>query len=482
MRSRVFSRRCYAQLNARMRYAISPMRRLRLVFLQLVWIGATLSGCAALPDVRDLRTSLYPGDIPTIEGSQGRLSEKRAGSLFSQRLENIKPDLQTLAALEEAATRSPLIKGNKVTLLFDGPRTMAAMMAAIAGAKSHINLETYIFDQDDLGMQFADLLIARQRAGVQVNIIYDSVGTLGTPPEFFEKLRAAGIGLTEFNPVNPLKRFGSWRVNNRDHRKILVIDGRIGFSGGINIADDYSRSSLFRSRKKSHSDPGWRDTHVQIEGPAVAALQYLFLDAWHSQNMRKLPDRDFFPQLTEVGDKIVRVVASKPDSDFEIYKAYVLAIQEARKTIHLTAAYFVPDAQIIESLIQAARRGVSVKLVVPGVSDVGLVMYAGRSTYDELLEAGVKIYQFQTSVLHAKTAVIDGVWSTVGSANIDVRSFLHNHEINIVVLGAEFGNRMEAAFQEDIKNSIEITLDAWRTRPFLERIKEWAARSMEYWL
>jgi cardiolipin synthase len=465
-----------------MRHPALPLDRLLSALLQIAVICALLSGCASLPDVRDLSASLYPRAGPEIQDGQGKLPQQRAISVLSQRLKNSAIDLKALAALEEAATRSPLIKGNKVTLLFDGPKTIAAMMAAISNAKSHVNLETYIFAQDELGMKFADLLIAKQRAGVQVNIIYDSVGTLGTPVEFFEKMREAGISLTEFNPANPLKRFGLWRVNNRDHRKILVVDGRIGFAGGINIADDYAKSSPFRSRKKSDSEMGWRDTHVQIEGPAVASLQWLFLDAWTSQNTQDLPDRDFFPALTEVGDKIVRVIASEPGSDFEIYKTYVLAIQEARKSIHLTASYFVPDAQILESLIQAARRGVSVKLVVPSVTDVNLVMYAGRSSYDELLEAGVRLYQFQSSVLHAKTAVIDGVWSTVGSANIDVRSFLHNHEINIVVLGEEFGNNMEAAFREDIRNSNEITMETWRARPFFERIKEWAARSMEYWL
>lgn len=456
--------------------------RLLSVLIPLVLTFTLLSGCASLPDVRDLSTSLYPRAVPEIQGSQGTLPRQRAMSVLSQRLKNSATDLKALAALEEAATRSPLIKGNKVTLLFDGPKTIAAMMAAISSAKNHINLETYIFAQDELGMKFADLLIEKQRAGVQVNIIYDSVGTLGTPVAFFEKMRNAGISLTEFNPVNPLKTFGLWRLNNRDHRKILVVDGRIGFAGGINIADDYAKSSPFRSRKKSDSELGWRDTHVQIEGPAVASLQWLFLDAWADQNTQDLPDRDFFPPLAEVGDKIVRVIASEPGSDFEIYKAYVLAIQEARQSIHLTAAYFVPDVQILESLIEAARRGVSVKVVVPSVSDVNLVMYAGRSSYDELLEAGVRLYQFQSSVLHAKTAVIDGVWSTIGSTNIDVRSFLHNHEINVIVLGEDFGKRMEAAFQEDIRNSIEITAESWRARPFSERIKEWAARSMEYWL
>jgi cardiolipin synthase len=465
-----------------MRQLVLPTRRLASVFLQFVWICITLSGCASLPDVRDLQHSLYPADLPTVENGQGRLPHKKAESLLSQRLRSTTTDLKALAALEEAATRSPLIAGNKVTLLFDGPRTVAAMMTAIADAKNHINLETYIFESDELGKEFADLLIAKQRAGVQVNIIYDTIGSLNTPPEFFEKMRTAGISLTAFNPVNPLTLLVPWRLNNRDHRKILVVDGRVGFAGGINIADDYSHSSPFRSKKKSEPRSGWRDTHVQIEGPAVAALQWLFLDTWNEQNNGNLPALDFFPPLREVGDKMVRVLASRPGSDFEIYKAYVLAIQEARKTIHLTTAYFVPDAQILESLIDAARRGVSVKLVVPSISDVGLVLYAGRSSYDELLEAGVRIYQFQGSVLHAKTAVIDGVWSTVGSANIDVRSFLHNNEINIVVLGENFGKNMEAAFQEDLNNSVEIDKDAWLRRSMPERMKEWAARTLEYWL
>jgi cardiolipin synthase len=452
------------------------------LLLALVFSCFALTSCASLPDVRNLAQSLQPNSSPTVTNDKGNLSEKRAESLLSKRLRNSKIDITTLAALEEAATGSPLIAGNKVTLLFDGPRTMDAMLAAISNAKDHINLETYIFDQDEMGIRFAELLMAKQREGVQVNIIYDSIGTLGTPSEFFDKMRAAGIRLTEFNPVNPLKRLGRWRLNNRDHRKILVVDGKIAFTGGINIANDYSRSSLFRSRRKGNSDLGWRDTHIQIEGPAVASLQWLFLDTWASQNKDELPDRQFFPPLPEVGDKVVRVIASKPNGDYEIYKAYVLAMQEAQKSIHLTAAYFTPDAQIMDALVQAARRGVDVKVLFPSISDAGLVFYAGRSFYTELLEAGVKIYRLKASVLHAKTAVIDGVWSTVGSANIDIRSFLHNSEINVVVLGEAFGASMESAFQEDLKNSDEVTKEAWEQRPLSDRIREWAARSMEYWL
>lgn len=457
------------------------MGRMRFM-LQVFGFCLLLSSCASLPDVRNLKVSLQPNHTPTVANGQGNLSGKKAESLLAKRLRNSRTDLKALAALEEAATGSPLIAGNKVTLLFDGPQTLGAMMAAISAAKDHVNLETYIFDQDDLGRRFAELLIAKQRAGVQVNIIYDSIGTLGTPSEFFGKMRAAGINLTEFNPVNPLKRFGRWRLNNRDHRKILVVDGLIGFAGGINIANDYANSSLFRSKRKANGDLGWRDTHVQIEGPAVASLQLLFLDAWASQKTGDLPDRDYFPPLTAAGDKIVRVVASKPDGDHELYKAYVLAMQQATKSIHLTVAYFAPDVQIMEVLTKAARRGVDVRMIFPGISDAGLMLYAGQSFYSELLDAGVKIYQLQASVLHAKTAVIDHAWSTVGSANIDMRSFLHNSEMNVIVLGESFGNSMESAFQEDLTNSVEVTKAEWEQRPLADRIKEWAARSLEYWL
>ncbi len=448
----------------------------------ILCVSLLLGTCANLPDVRYLKESLNPPASPTVASDKGPLPAKKASALLATRLGKSGVDLKTLAALEEAATGRPLIAGNKVTLLIDGPQTMGAMMAAISAAQHHINLETYIFDRDELGLRFADMLIAKQRAGVPVNILYDSVGTLGTPAEFFERMRVAGIRLLPFNPVNPFAGTGLWRLNNRDHRKILVVDGKVAFTGGVNISAAYSNSSLFRARSKAASNIGWRDTHIRIEGPAVATLQWLFLNAWFNQKGEDLPDLAFFPPLPKVGDKVVRVLASQPDGDFEIYKAYMLALQEAKATVHITTAYFVPDAQVIEALIAAARRGVDVKIILPGVSDVGLVFRAGHSFYSSLLESGVRIYQLQVSVLHAKTAVIDRIWSTVGSTNIDTRSFLHNYEVNVVVLNENFGREMENAFEEDLRGSREITREEWERRPFADRIKEWAARSLEYWL
>ncbi len=440
------------------------------------------NGCATLPGVADLSSTLDAPAQPTVTNAQGTLSAKKTNSLLARRWHNSHADAKALAALEEAATGSPLIAGNKLTLLYDGPQTMAAMIAAISAAKDHINLETYIFELDELGLRFRDLLIARQRAGVEVNVIYDSVGTLGTPQAFFDSMRAAGIHLLPFNPVNPLKLKGPWTPNNRDHRKILVVDGLVAFTGGVNISSSYSTGSLFHSKAKAASTVGWRDTHLKIEGPAVAALQWVFLETWASQNSPDLSDSNYFPPLKVMGDKLVRVIASEPGNDQPIYKAYVLAIQEAKKTIHITSAYFVPDPQTLQALAAAAQRGVDVRLILPGVTDSGLVHHATQSYYSELLASGIKIHQLRIAVLHAKTAVIDGFWATVGSTNIDTRSFLHNSEINVVVLSDEFGKAMETAFLEDLRNSQEITKEKWEQRPMNDRLKEWTARRLEYWL
>jgi cardiolipin synthase len=440
-----------------------------------------LASCASLPDIHYLKESIQAPPVPTIVGAHGSsLPEPEARRLLQRRLGDEAARLKEVA-IEEAVTGRPLIKGNKVSLLIDGPRTMAAMMKAIAAARDHVNLETYIFDHDEVGLKFAELLKAKQREGVQVNIIYDSHGTLNTPVEFFDSMREAGIRLTEFNPLNPLKRTGSWRPNNRDHRKILIVDGKTAFTGGINISEDYSSASP-SSARRSLSEPGWRDTHIQVEGPAVAALQSLFMDTWIKQRGERLNDRDYFPPLKEEGDEMLRIISTHPDGDYSVFKAYALAMQHAQQTIHITIAYFVPDQQVIDSLIAAAQRGVDVKLIFPSVTDVGLVYYAGRSFYQELLEGGVRIYELQESVLHAKTAVIDGMWSTVGSANLDMRSFLHNTEVNVIVLGSRFGKIMEDAFEVDLTHSREITLEEWKQRPASKRIKEWFSRLFSYWL
>jgi len=452
-------------------------------WLTALCLGLALAACKTLPDVD-------PGAptkaTPTVAGAKGALPSKQVSALVSKRWANASTDLKNLALLEEQATGVPLIAGNRVTLLFDGPATMREMMAAARAATSSINLETYIFDQDQIGNEFADVLIEKQRQGVAVNIMVDAVGAIATPAAFFERMRAAGIRVLIFNPVNPAKAKGNWDLNNRNHRKLMVVDGRIAFTGGINISSTYANSSLFRSKQKPDnvdgSKVGWRDTHVKIEGPAVAPLQYSFVNLWVEQEGGELPKADYFPPLTPAGDKLIRVLAANPDGDSSIYKALVVAITEAKKSIHITSAYFVPDQQIVDALCEAARRGVDVRLVLPGVSDHSLIRYAGQGFYDQLLKAGVKIFELQIAVLHAKTAVIDGAWSTIGSANIDRRSFLHNYELNVVVMDPAFGQAMESAFNEDLRDSKQVTLEQWKHRPWMDRIREWAARLGEYWI
>lgn len=338
------------------------------------------------------------------------------------------------------------------------------MLAAITGARSSINMESYLFEDGEIGQRFADAMLAKQSSGVQVNLIYDSVGTLGTIPGFFESLVAAGINVVEFNPVNPLEAKAGWELNERDHRKLLVVDGRVAFLGGIDISNVYSGGSFSR---RSSAVPGpaptvataWRDTDLHVEGPVVAEFQKRFMETWDKQKGPPLAQSRYFPTLENQGSVVVHAIGSSPDDPYSLICATLIsAIDNAQTEVWLTNAYFVPDPQLRAALNAAVARGVDVKLVLPGSTDSALVFHAGRSHYDELQEAGIRIHERRGVLLHAKTAVIDGVWSTVGSTNLDWRSFLHNHELNAVVHGAESGDQMRAAFQADLAQSEPILL------------------------
>jgi cardiolipin synthase len=267
-----------------------------------------------------------------------------------------------------------------------------------------------------------------------------------------------------------------------------VIDGRTAFTGGVNISDTYSSApSGRRTRKNRNLDPnpaeGWRDTHLQIEGPVVAEFQELFMDTWARQKGEPLAERNYFPELKAEGKEIVRAIGSTPaDPESLIYLTLMSAISHAESTVHLTIAYFAPDPQLLKALTEAARRGVDVKLVLPSYSDSGAIFHLGRSYYTELLRSGVKIYQLRGAVMHAKTACVDGIWSTIGSTNLDWRSFLHNDELNAVILGRGFAAQMEVMFAQDLGESEAITLEAWQRRSWLLRLKEQAARLGAYWL
>jgi cardiolipin synthase len=439
----------------------------------------TAAGCAALPDT-DALIARHAGQAARFESASGPLSAQRSAAVLAE-LKRKSGDIDILdkqIALEQAIVDSPLLMGNKVTLLEDGAATYSAMFAAIRNARDHINLETYIIEDDDIGQQFADLLLEQQGRGVQVNMIYDSVGGIKTPKAYFDRLRQGGIEVLEFNPINPLKARQQWLVNNRDHRKLLIIDGLTAFVGGINISSVNSVGSLIGSTAQSEEKSvAWRDTDLQIEGPAVGEFQKLFMQTWEKQHGKPLAPKEYFPELKARGNEIVRAIGSTPDDPYSLmYLTLISAIGNAEKQVYLTNAYFVPDRQLLKSLTDAAGRGVDVRLILPSHSDSALVFHAGRAHYSGLLEAGVKLYERVGKLLHSKTAVIDGVWSTVGSSNLDWRSSLDNDEINAVMIGREFGQKMQAMFAKDLSASDAIDLERWKHRPLLFRLKELMAR------
>jgi len=436
-------------------------------------------GCASLPDTENL-TERYAAQAARFESVHGELSAKRSAALVAE-LKRKSGNLDILdkqLALEQQLVGSPLVVGNKVTLLQDGPATFKAMFAAIGKAKDHINVESYIIEDGEIGQKFADLLIDRQKNGVQVNLIYDSVGGLGTPQAYFDKLTQAGVKVLEFNPINPLDAKKSWELNNRDHRKLLVVDGRVAFLGGINISNVYSSGSS-GGKSSAPVDPkkGWRDTHVQVDGPVVAEFQKLFIQTWEKQHGSPLAKRNYYPVLTPQGNEFVRALGSTPDDPYSIiYLTLIAAITNAEKQVYITNAYFVPDQQLMKALIEAAARGVDVRIILPSHSDSAMVFHAGRSNYEDLLEGGVKVYELNGAVLHAKTVVIDGVWSCIGSYNLDWRSALDNNELNAVILGKEFAKKMQDQYMKDIAASKFIDPEVWKKRSLFVRMKEWGAR------
>ncbi len=449
---------------------------------RLAWPAALLvlalaAGCQSLPVLVPAGAEGSPAPPARLEGPRGTLSAPQSGAVLANMEKGGKDTgiFDRHLALEQQIAGTPLVTGNKVTLLQDGPATFRSMIEAIRGAKDHVHLETYIIEDDEIGHAFADALLERRAAGVAVRVLYDSVGSMKTPKAFFDRLTAGGVKVLEFNPVNPLTAKKGWEVNRRDHRKLLVVDGRIAFVGGVNISSVHSGGSS--ARRAGDATP-WRDTHVRVEGPVVADFQRLFLASWAKQKGEDLPGRNHFPPATTPGREVVRAMGSSPDdASNPIYATLVSAIRSAETSVHITIAYFVPDPQLLETLAQAARRGVDVRLVLPGRTDFWAVFHAGRSHYAALLEAGVAIHERRGGLLHAKSAVIDGVWSTIGSTNLDWRSFLDNDEVNLVVLGQGFGAQMQALFEADLAQSEAITAQAWAQRPLSDRILEIAARA-----
>ena len=370
----------------------------------------------------------------------------------------------------EAHSQAPIVGGNRLTLLLNGEQIYPAILGAIRRARSTITYAQYSYEDGQIARDLAEALAERCRAGVKAHVLLDSVGTLSMPREYTDLMSKDGCQVVSFRPIGPL---GLRRANNRNHRRILVVDGRIGFTGGSGVSSKW----MGDGRTADH----WRDTDVQIEGPVVEYLQGAFAENWVEATGTVLGGADYFPAPTGAkGRTHAQIIRSGPlGGSYAIYTTFLLALSSARRSIKITNPYVLLDDQMIETLIQAARRGVQISFLVPGVSDHPLVRHAGRRQFRRLLEAGIQIHEYSAALLHAKTIVIDGIWATVGSTNLDYRSFRLNDELNVVAYDTEFAAKLEKVFQEDLRYAKRIDLEAWSDRGVRGRMFEMLAIPFE---
>ena len=362
------------------------------------------------------------------------------------------------------------VPGNAVRLLHDGRQAFPAMLEAIALARRQVLLEMYWFDSDLVGRRFAEALTQARRRGVEVAVVYDSVGSIGTDPAMFAALEAAGVHVLEFNPVAPWRRrfrFSFTRLSRRDHRKILVVDGNVGFTGGINLARQWS--------PLEEEGGNWRDDMVRIQGPAVNGLSHCFHRVWRRHDVPPIQHLHAEPVVEAAGQRLlpVRILGERYFRHrHEIARDYASRVYAAKKTVYISNSYFVPDASVRRALVRAAKRGVDVRVIVPAHSDVEAVKYAGRAQYAKLLAAGVRIFEWQDGMFHAKTAVIDGEWCTTGTFNFDYMSLHYNLEVNASVLDAELAAEFERSFCDDLVGSREVQLREVELRSLYDRFVE----------
>jgi len=461
---------------------------MRNIALLVAAAAVTLGGCAQVPVVSERQLLQEAGGTQTIRfyGTKGPLSSRQAARVLA-RLAAQAPNADALdrhLAVEQIVAEGPLYTGNSVRVLQDGAETFPAMFSAIAGAKRFVDLEYYIFqDVHSGGRDLADLLVQKSHAGVHVRIIYDAVGSLGTPASFIAKLRDGGVKLVEYGPINPLRSRVHYSPNDRDHRKILVADDSVAIVGGVNLSTDYESAPLSRAfgsaraqpkqGTQSAAHPVWHDTDLEIRGPVVPELSKLFLAHWRAQKGPPLtPDG---PPPRKAWDKqIVRVIGSSPAKLATRYYATVLtAIRTAQSSVWMTAAYFVPTHQELRALRSAARRGVDVRIILPSHTDEPEILPVQRSYYATLLRAGIKIYERRTGIVHSKSMVVDGVWSLVGSSNFDQRSILFNDEVDVVVLGDQTADQLRAGMESDIRDARRIDWQFVHRQGAIQHMKAW---------
>ncbi len=359
----------------------------------------------------------------------------------------------------EAHTLSGLVEGNRADVLVNGDEIFPAMLTAIRGARTTITFANFSWEDGDIAREIVEALAERCRAGVGVNVLVDAIGSGDMPKEQQRRLRASGCHFARYKPVRPLT---IKRINHRNHRRVLVVDGRVGFTGGTGIGEQWTGDG----RQEGH----WRQTDVRVEGPIVRALQAAFVEDWREATTMLLAGDAYFPALPPRGDLAIQSVKSSPASGAaEAYLLFLLAIDSARTSIKITNPYFVPDERMSRALADAARRGVDVTLITSGKVDGTqnrVVRKASQAHYGRVLEAGVKIHEYGPAMLHAKTMVVDDQWVSIGSANLDNASLALNNELNVTFMDTHLAQRLRAIFDEDLKFTTEVTLEEWRSHVF----------------
>ena len=367
-----------------------------------------------------------------------------------------------------AHTDAPILGGNRVELLFNGEQIFPAMLQAIRGARKSITYAQYLYEGGAIAYELAEAFAERCRAGVEVKILIDDHGGGEMPEDIPDLWRQSGCHLEWFRRIRLFQFITPWELfsyNYRNHRRILVIDGKIGFTGGHGVSQSWTGDG----RTKGH----WRETDARVEGPIVQQLQAAFVESWRETTGDLLGDDLYFPRLEPRGSVHAQVVKSSPfGGTHESYLLFLLSIASAKKTVYITNPYFLPDEQMADALLKAVARGVRVIVLTPGKIDWMLVYRASRRGFGPLLLGGIEIYEYQPALLHAKTMIVDGVWAMVGTTNLDNRSFALNAEINLIAHDAAIAGQLETAFHEDLKHSKKLTYEAWKSRPWSEKILE----------
>lgn len=406
------------------------MKKLNCLFLALLWGCANLTPINDMPNIVLGEPSFYP----------------------------------TLAAHTDAS----IIAGNRVDLLLNGDQIFPAMLQAIRSARKSITYAQYLYEDGAIAYEIAEAFAERCRAGVEVKILLDSLGSGNIPKDIPDLWKKSGCQLEWFERIKVFQFITPWELlnyNHRSHRRILVIDGKIGFTGGHGVSEAWTGNGRTSER--------WRQTDVRVEGPIVQQLQAAFVDSWRRTTGNVLGDDSYFPVLDLRGKVYAQIVKSSPlGGSFGSYLLFLLSITSAQKSIHIANPYFFPDNRIEEALINAVKRGVKVVVLTPKKGDHAATSSASHGGFGAFLLGGVEIYEFHPALMHAKAMVVDGVWATVGSANLDYRSLAINEEINLVVYDAAFAGQLEKSFQEDLTHSKKLTYEAWNSRPLIDKILE----------